>query len=69
MKHAYNKNKTRSFTLKRNSWNLSTFSFLLEKPTYKNPCSFLYIFAHAQFVLILKWKGRFLHGTGLLQTA
>ncbi len=40
--------------VRENSRNVSTFLFLLEKPNYKNPRSFLYRFEHAKFVLIIK---------------
>ncbi len=40
--------------VRENSWKLSTFSLLLEKPIYKNPRRFLYRFEHAKLVLILK---------------
>ncbi len=35
------------------SWNLSTFSLLLEKSNYKNPRNFLYRFEHAKIVFII----------------
>ncbi len=34
---------------RENAWNLNTFSILLEKPNYKNPCSFFYRFKRAKF--------------------
>ncbi len=40
--------------VRENSWNLITFSLLLEKPNYKNPRRFLYRVKHTKFVLILK---------------
>ncbi len=40
--------------VRENSWNLSKFSLLLGKQSYKNPRRFLYRFEHANFVLILK---------------
>ncbi len=39
--------------VRENSWNLSTFSLLLGKPYFKNPCSFLYRFEHARTVLMV----------------
>ncbi len=39
--------------VRENSWSLSTFSLLLEKPNFKNPCSFFYRFEHAKFVFLL----------------
>ncbi len=42
--------------VRENSWNLSTFSLLLEKPNYKNPRRFVYRVNHTNFVLIIKWN-------------
>ncbi len=40
--------------VRENSWNLSTFSLLLEKQNYKNPRRFLDRVKHTNFVWILK---------------
>ncbi len=42
--------------VRENSWNLSTFSLLLEELNTKNPRRFVFSFEHAKFVLILKFK-------------
>ncbi len=38
-----------------NACGLSTFSLLLDKPNFKNPCSCLFRFEHAKLVYILKF--------------
>ncbi len=45
--------------VRENSWNLSTFSLLVEKQNHKNPRSFLYRFDQTKFVLILSCSSIF----------